>query len=124
MSETEQPEGDDEFEQGHRERQANRKVRVIKVPHFGKKRQPLTLYAYPLTINDVIHLDTRQFASQAEQNIMQLIRQCMDAKCDPYWTLRNKTSLMNEPADISGEILVALNGATSTFTEVLKKNKQ
>ncbi len=106
----------------HRKRQAARKVRSIKVPEWGTKRKPFILYAYPLTVNDVIALDG-QYISNAEQNVMQLIRQCLDAKGDPYFTLRDKPALLNEPSDIIGRILIALNGETSSFTEELKKNK-
>jgi len=107
----------------HRKRQAARKVRSFKIPEWGTARKPLILYAYPLTVNDVIHLDG-QYTSNAEQNVMQIIRQCLDAKGDPYFTLRDKPALLNEPSDIIGRILVALNGETSAFTEELKKNKK
>lgn len=114
---------DTPFAQIHRKRQAARKVRSIKVPEWGTARKPLLLYAYPLTVNDVIHLDGH-YASNAEQNVMQIIRQCLDGKGDPYFTLRDKPALLNEPSDIIGRILVALNGETSSFTEELKKNKK
>jgi hypothetical protein len=107
----------------HAKRQAAKKVRVIKVPEWGTKRKPLLLFAYPLTVNDVIALDN-VYHSNAEQNVMQIIRQCLDSKGDPYFTLIDKPALQNEPSDIIGRILVALNGENSTFTEELKKNKQ
>jgi len=113
----------DLFEEGHAQRQAERKVRVIKMPEWGTKRKPLLLYAYPLTMTDVIALDGAGYSSQAETNVMQIIRQCMDEKGDMYFSLRNKVSLMNEPADIVGRLLVELNGATDTFDKVLKKNR-
>lgn len=106
----------------HERRQAERKVRIVKVPEWGTKKEPLLLYAYPLTINDVLALDGK-YETQTETNIMQIIRQCMNGKGEPYFTLRNKVELLNEPADIIGRILVQLNGTTATFTEVLKKNK-
>ena len=112
------------FEAIHARRQADRRVRVIKMPEWGTAKKPLLLYAYPLTINDVIALDGRQYVSQAEANVMQIIRQCMDAKGDEYFTLRDKIALMNEPADVIGRLLVELNGETTTFTEVLKKNNK
>lgn len=106
----------------HAKRQAHKKVRVIKVPEWGTTRKPLLLFAYPLTVNDVIALDN-VYHSNAEQNVMQVIRQCLDSKGDPYFTLIDKPALLNEPSDIIGRILVALNGENSTFTEELKKNK-
>jgi hypothetical protein len=110
------------FGKRHKERQANRGVRVVTVPEWGTPKTPLKLYAYPLTINDVIHLDGK-YASQAEQNIMQIIRQCMDAQGEPYFSLNDKAALMNEPADIIGKVLIALNGEASSFNKELKKNK-
>lgn len=107
----------------HVRRQAEKKVRVIKVPEWGTKKKPLLLYAYPLTVNDVISLDN-VYQSNAEQNVMQIIRQCLDGKGDHYFTLVDKPALLNEPSDIIGRILIALNGENSTFTEELKKNKQ
>ena len=111
------------FAKIHKRRQAARKVRIIKIPEWGEKNKPLLLYAYPLTINDVIALDGK-YVSQAEQNVMQIIRQCMDGKGDPYFTVRDKVALLNEPADIIGTLLVALNGTTDTFDKVLKKNNR
>jgi hypothetical protein len=105
----------------HAKRQSNRKVRCIRVPEWGTKKNPLLLYAYPLTVNDVIALDGK-YASQAEQNVMQIIRQCMTANGDPFFTLMDKPALLNEPSDIIGLILTALNGESDTFSEVLKKN--
>ena len=105
----------------HAQAQAAKHVRVIEVPEWGEDKKPLCLYAYPLTINEVIGLDGR-FASLAEQNIMQIIGQCMDAQGKPFFSLLDKPALMNEPADIIGRLLVELNGESSTFTEALKKN--
>ncbi len=107
----------------HVKRQAKRKVRCIEVPEWGTKTKPLKLYAYPLTVNDVMALDGK-YTSNTEQNVMQMIRQCMDAKGDPFFTLLDKSNLLNEPSDIIGRILVELNGETSTFSEELKKNKE
>jgi hypothetical protein len=107
----------------HTKRQANRKVRCIRVAEWGTAKKPLLLYAYPLTVNDVIALDGK-YESQAEQNVMQIIRQCMNGNGDPYFTLENKPALLNEPSDIIGRVLIALNGETDTFTEVLKKNNR
>lgn len=107
----------------HAKRQSQRKVRCIRVIEWGTKKNPLLLYAYPLTVNDVIALDGK-YTSNAEQNVMQLIRQCMDGNGDPFFTLIDKPALLNEPSDIIGQVLIALNGETDTFTEVLKKNKR
>ena len=115
--------GDSRFGPIHARRQAERKVRVIAMPEWGEKKKPLLLYAYPLTINDVVALDSAAYLSTAEQNVMQIIRQCMDEKGDQYFSLRDKVSLLNEPADVIGRLLVELNGATDTFDKVLKKNK-
>jgi len=113
---------DTPFGKIHIKRQTERKVRCIEVPEWGTEGKPLLLYAYPLTVNDVIALDGK-YLSQAEQNVMQIIRQCMDSKGDQYFSLLDKSALLNEPSDIIGTVLVALNGETQTFTEVLKKNK-
>lgn len=119
----EKTEADDEspFTAIHERRQAERKVRICKVPEWGTKKKPLILYAYPLTINNVLALDGK-YDSQTETNIMQIILQCMNGQGEPYFTLRNKVELLNEPADVIGRLLIQLNGTTSTFTEVLKKN--
>ncbi|KKL14715.1 hypothetical protein LCGC14_2512870 [marine sediment metagenome] len=111
------------FGKGHCSRQAARKVRAIEVSEWGKPGKPLILYAYPLTINDVIELEGK-YRTQTEQNVMQLIRQCMDSKGDPFFTLLDKAALQNEPADIIGRVLTKLNGESSSFTEELKKNKE
>ena len=105
----------------HKRRQARRKVRCFEVPEWGTKSKPLKLYAYPLTVTDVIELDGK-YQSQAEQNVMQIIRQCRDANGDLYFSLLDKISLQNEPSDIIGRILIALNGELDSFTEELKKN--
>ena len=123
MSETGNPADNTAFGRIHGSRQAARKVRVIEVPEWGKRGAPLLLYAYPLTINDVIELDGK-YRTQTEQNVMQLIRQCMDSKGEPFFSLLDKPSLQNEPADIVGRVLTELNGESSSFTEELKKNKE
>ena len=113
---------DTPFGKVHAKRQAERKVRCIKVPEWGTTRKPLLLYAYPLTVNDVIALDGK-YESLAEQNVMQIIRQCLDGSGSPYFSLLDKPALLNEPSELIGEVLIALNGAIKTFTQVLKKNK-
>ncbi len=111
------------FGKVHRHRQTQRTVRAIKVPEWDTDEKPWVMYAYPLTVNDVLALEG-QYSTNTEQNIMQLIRQCMDGTGAPMFTLLDKAALQNEPSDIIGRILVALNGETSTFTEALKKNKE
>jgi len=110
-----------EFTKAHERRQAKRKVRKITVPEFGTAKKPLALYAYPLTMNDAIELDGR-YATIGERNIMQIIRQCMDAKGDQYFTVHDKSALMNSPSDVIGKILIELNGESSSFAQELKKN--
>lgn len=105
----------------HKRRQAQLKVRCFEVPEWGTKNKPLKLYAYPLTVADVIELDGK-YRSQAEQNVMQIIRQCRDANGELYFSLLDKISLQNEPSEIIGRILIALNGELDSFTEELKKN--
>ena len=124
MSKNEKPTHPDDtpFGKLHNARQASRNARVIEVAYWADdKGDPTILYAYPLTMGDVIALDG-QYPTQAETNVMQIIRQCLDAKGDPYFTLRDKVHLMNEPADVIGAILVELNGEASSFNEELKKN--
>lgn len=123
MSDPVNPADNTEFGKIHGSRQAARKVRAIEVPEWGEPGKPLILYAYPLTINDVIELDGK-YRTQTEQNVMQLIRQCMDSKGDPFFSLLDKPALQNEPADIVGRVLTELNGESSSFTEELKKNKE
>ena len=112
---------DTPFGKIHAERQTKRKVRCIEVPEWGTKTKPLRLYAYPLTAGDVMALDGK-YPSQTEQNVMQMIRQCLDEKGDQYFSLLDKTALLNEPSEIIGKVLIALNGEIATFEEVLKKN--
>ena len=107
----------------HVKRQAKRKVRCIEVPEWGTDNKPLLLYAYPLTTADVMELDGK-YLSQTEQNVMQMIRQCLDSKGDPYFSLLDRTALMNEPSEILGRVLTALNGDCSSFDQELKKNKE
>lgn len=125
MSDEKKIEGPDDtaFGKVHTQRQAHRKVRAVKVPEWDTDEKPWIMYAYPLTVNDVIALDGR-YTTNTEQNVMQIIRQCMDGNGEPMFTLLDKPALQNEPSDIIGRILVAINGETSTFTEVLKKNNE
>lgn len=112
------------FGKVHAERQARRKVRCIRVPEWGaSKKKPLLLYAYPLTVADVMELDGR-YETQTEQNVMQVIRQCMNHDGTPYFSLLDKPALLNEPSELIGRILIALNGEVSSFTEELKKNNE
>ncbi len=112
-----------EFGIAHNERQANKKVIAIIVDEWGTDGKPLILYAYPLTVNDVIAVDQR-YASQAEQNVMQIIRQCLKGNGENYFTLLDKPALLNEPTDIIGDILVKLNAESSSFDQELKKNNE
>lgn len=107
----------------HKRRQSQKKVRAIEVPEWGTDGKPLVLYAYPLTVNDVIALDGR-YKNQTEQNVMQIIRQCLNGKGEQFFTILDKTALQNEPTDIIGDILVQLNGESSSFEEELKKNNE
>ena len=107
----------------HKRRQANKKVIAIIVDEWGTDGKPLILYAYPLTVNDVIAVDQR-YASQAEQNVMQIIRQCLKGNGENYFTLLDKPALLNEPTDIIGDILVKLNAESSSFDQELKKNNE
>lgn len=107
----------------HVKRQAKRKVRCIKVPEWGTKSRPLKLYAYPLTTGEVMALEGK-YPTNTEQNVMQMIRQCLDANGEQYFSLLDKISLMNEPSELIGRVCVMLNGEVSTFTEELKKNKR
>lgn len=113
---------DTRFGRIHRKRQANKTVRVIRVPEWDTEEEECNLYAYPLTMNDVLALE--KFSTPSEQNVMQIIRQCMDSKGDPYFSLLDKSSLMNEPADVVGNILIKLNGSASSFDQELKKNNE
>ena len=106
----------------HAKRQTKKKVRCIKVPEWGTKTKPLLLYAYPLTTGAVMELEGK-YLTNTEQNVMQMIRQCMDASGDQYFSLLDKTALMNEPSELIGRVATALNGELTTFTEELKKNK-
>lgn len=109
------------FGKGHVKRQAMRKVRCIKVPYFGTKRKPLLLYCYPLTSAQVMALEGK-YPTNTEQNVMQIIAQCLDSNGEPYFSLLDKVALMNEPSEIIGDILIELNGSVETFAEALKKN--
>lgn len=107
----------------HVKRQAERKVRCIKVPEWGTKKKPLLLYAYPLTSAQVMRLEGK-YKTNTEQNVMQVIDQCLDDKGEPYFSLLDKTALLNEPSEIIGQILIQLNGSIETFTKALKKNRE
>lgn len=111
------------FGKGHVIRQAERHVRCIEIPEWGTKEKPLKLYAYPLTMGEVMALEG-QYSTNTEQNLMQMIRQCLDDKGDRYFSLEDKTSLLNEPSELIGRVCMMLNGELSSFTDELKKNKQ
>lgn len=113
---------DSRFGRIHSKRQANKTVRIIRVEAWDTDDEECNLYAYPLTMNDVIGLEA--FGTASEQNIMQIIRQCMDGQGKPYFTLIDKPALLNEPADVIGDILIKLNGSTSSFDQELKKNNK
>ena len=106
----------------HTKRQTERKVRCVSVPEWGTKKKPLKLYAYPLTTGEVMSLEGK-YVTNTEQNVMQMIMQCMDSSGELYFSLLDKTALMNEPSELIGRICVELNGDLTTFTEELKKNK-
>jgi hypothetical protein len=107
----------------HVRRQAHRKVRAIKIPEWGTKTKPLILYAYPLTVGELMELEGK-YPTNTEQNIMQMIRQCLDSKGDQYFSLLDKTALMNEPSELIGRVCIMLNGEIASFTKELKKNKE
>ncbi len=111
------------FGKVHVRRQAKRHVRCIEIPEWGTKSKPLKLYAYPLTTGEVMDLEG-VYKTNTEQNVMQMIRQCLDEKGDRYFSLLDKTSLLNEPSELIGRVCMMLNGELSSFTEELKKNKQ
>ncbi|KKL76513.1 hypothetical protein LCGC14_2044130 [marine sediment metagenome] len=113
---------DTPFGKVHIKRQAQRKVRCIEVPEWGTKTNPLRLYAYPLTTGEVMALEG-QYPTNTEQNVMQMIRQCLDSNGDQYFSLLDKTALMNEPSELIGRVALELNGELTTFTKELKKNK-
>lgn len=114
---------DTRFGKGHVERQARKKARCIEVPEWPEDGKPLRLYAYPLTTGEVMALEG-QYPTQTEQNVMQMIRQCLDEKGDRYFSLLDKPSLLNEPSEIIGRVLTQLNGEISSFDEELKKNNE
>lgn len=114
---------DTPFGKIHARNKAAQGARRIEMPEWGDESGPLVLYAYPLTVNDVLKLEG-QYKSNSEQNVMQIIRQCVDEKGDPYFSLLDKPALLNEPADIIGKLLIPLNGETSTFLEEIKKNNE
>ena len=113
---------DTPFGKIHTKMQAKRKVRCIKIPEWGTKKNPLLLFAYPLTTGQVMELDSK-YDTNTEQNVMQMIMQCMDASGSQYFSLLDKTALLNQPSELIGRVVVALNGGLTTFTEELKKNK-
>ena len=112
---------DTPFGQIHARNKAAQGARRIEVPEWGEDGKPLVLYAYPLTVRDVVELE-RKYGSISEQNVMQIIRQCLNEKGEPYFSVLDKVGLMNEPADIIGRLLIPLNGETSTFGAEIKKN--
>lgn len=114
---------DTPFGKIHVQRQARRKVRCIEVPEWGTKANPLRLYAYPLTTGEVMDLEGK-YPTNTEQNVMQMIRQCLDSNGDPYFSLLDKTALMNEPSELIGRVCLGLNGELTSFTKELKKNKK
>lgn len=113
---------DTPFGKVHGKRQTERKVRCISVPEWGEDEKPLLLYAYPLTVAQVMLLEGK-YQNITEQNIMQIIVQCLDATGENYFSLLDKPALQNEPSELIGDILVQLNGTLSSFTEELKKNR-
>ncbi len=113
---------DTPFGKVHVRNQAKRKVRCVKIPEWGTKRNPLYLYAYPLTTGEVMELEGK-YPTNTEQNVMQMIRQCMVGNGDHYFSLQDKGHLMNEPSELIGRVCLMLNGELSSFTEELKKNK-
>ena len=115
------PADDTPFGKIHCKRQTERKVRRISIPEWGTEKKPLELYAYPLTTGQVMALEG-QYPTNTEQNVMQMIMQCMDANGQQYFTLLDKAALMNEPSEIIGRVCVELNGEVGTFDRELKKN--
>lgn len=111
------------FGKVHVKRQAKRKVRCIKVPEWGTKTKPLLLYAYPLTTGQVMELEGK-YPTNTEQNVMQMIMQCLDDTGQHYFSLLDKTALMNEPSEIIGRVCIGLNGELASFEKELKKNNR
>jgi len=111
------------FGKVHVKNQAERKVRCVSIPEWGTDGKPLKLYAYPLTTGEVMALEGK-YPTNTEQNVMQMIRQCLDSKGDLYFSLLDKTNLMNEPSELIGRVVLMLNGELSTFDEELKKNNE
>ena len=113
---------DTPFGKVHAKRQTVRKVRCIKIPEWGEsKKKPLRLFAYPLTTGQVMELEGK-YPTNTEQNVMQMIMQCMTETGEMYFSLLDKTALLNEPSELIGRVLLGLNGEMTTFTEELKKN--
>jgi len=111
------------FGKVHVKRQSKRKVRCIKVPEWGVGKKPLLLYAYPLTTGQVMELEGK-YPTNTEQNVMQMIMQCLDRNGNHYFSLLDKTALMNEPSEIIGRVVTVLNGDLGSFEEELKKNNK
>ncbi len=107
----------------HVKRQAHKKCRCIEIPEWGTKTKPLKLYAYPLTVGALMELEGK-YPTNTEQNVMQMIRQCLDSKGDQYFSLLDKTALMNEPSELIGRVCIMLNGEVASFDKELKKNKE
>lgn len=114
------------FSRIHAKFQAERKVRAIEVPEWPDPDtgEPTVLYAYPLTVSQIVDLETKQAATQAEKNAYQIIAQCMQSDGKPFFSVADKVDLMNQPADLVGRIMIALNGELSSFDTELKKNKK
>jgi len=111
------------FGKEHVRRMALKKARCIKVPYFGTEKKPLLLFAYPLTTGQVMELEGK-YPTNTEQNVMQMIMQCRDSSGELYFSLIDKTALMNEPSEIIGKICVELNGDVESFEQELKKNNE
>lgn len=125
MSEKKQKGGiETRFSTLHATAQSRRRVRLIEQDYWTKDGEPVQLFAYPLTVNDVIELDSKDCGTQAERNIEQIIYQCLDEHGEKYFTLLDKTDLLNTPAEVIGAIMIQLNGALSSFDQELKKNKE
>ena len=113
------------FSKIHKTAQANRKCKTITVASWPDENgDPTVLYAYPLTVNEIIELETMEAATQAERNVYQIIKQAKDDTGAPFFTIADKSALLNTPADVIGAIMLALNAELSSFDEELKKNNE
>lgn len=112
------------FSKVHAYAQATKKrVRVIPIPYWDMPDEPCVFYAYQLTVQEIALLDAREAASQLERNVYQIIHQCLDKDGKQYFSIADKGHIMNTPADVIGELMIALNGELSSFDKELKKNK-